>query len=61
MRGKAKKESEGRVTGVKGQKTKGSEGSKMEEGERGRETGRRLCRDQLVDKRGKRIPRRAEE
>ena len=53
MRGKAK--------GVKGQKRKGSEGNKMEEGERGGETGRRLCMDQLVEKRGKRLPRRAEE
>ena len=44
MRGKAK--------GVKGQKTKGSEGSKRAEGERGGETGRRLCMDQLVEKRG---------
>ena len=43
LRGKAKKESEGRVTGVKGQKTKRRrEGSKMEEGEWGGETGRRL-------------------
>ena len=53
MRGKAK--------GVKGQKTKGSEGNKMEEGERGGETGRRRHMDQLVEKRGKRIQRRAEE
>ena len=53
MRGKAK--------GVKGQKRKGSEGNKMEEGEQGGETGRRRPMDQPVEKRGKRIQRRAEE
>ena len=53
MRGKAK--------GVKGQKRKGSEGNKMEEGERGGETGRRRPMDQPVEKRAKRIQRRAEE
>ena len=54
MRGKAK-----RCEGTK--KTKGSEGNKMEERERGGKTGRRLCMDQLVEKRWKRIPRRVEE
>ena len=55
--------SEGTVTGVKGQKKrKGRERSKMEEGEWGGETGRRLCMDQLVEKEGERkYQRRAEE
>ena len=51
MRGKGK--------GVKGQKTKGSEGNKRAEGEWGGETGRR--RHMEKEKRGKRIQRRAEE
>ena len=51
----------GKTKGVKGQKTKGSEGNKRAEGEWGGETGRRLHMDQPVEKRGKRIQRRAEE
>ena len=42
LRGKAKKEREGRVAGARDKKRKGAR-SKMEEGEWVGETGRRLC------------------